>query len=255
MSSISLKYKLKVNNILISLGAWIKGLRYILSNSWVWKYIFMAIISNLIIYFVLVFGSFKTANFVVNFILTYFENFSDNILIFNFLNFLIWACFLVLITQIFGGISSIINAPIYSILTTKIMQKETLEISNSDNNFLKEIWLTFIFELKKLIFCLLILILLFATNTIPVLGSLIYLLLITLQLIFSSGLDVFEPYHLLQKYNFRQRLKAINSSPALYWPFLLICGVLGSIPFLNIVLTPISIVGACKLIKQEQNLK
>ena len=221
----------KAQNIQKSFGAWFKGFGYTLQNPWVYKYIAAAIFTNLLVFVVLIVSAWFLSQTISNNIL---NNFTQNQLIYFVFSFVLWGLFAFVISQLFSGITTVINAPIYSILTNKILEKEFAQTEPSNSSILSEIFTALIFELKKLVLSFGFLLVLFLVNFIPVIGTLIYFIVVFLQIIFITGLDVFEPYHSIKKLTFRKRLKAINQKKSLYWPFLFVCGILGLIPFLNI---------------------
>ncbi|MEI6728388.1 MAG: EI24 domain-containing protein [bacterium] len=233
-----------------SLSAWPAGFKYILKNRWIQKYIGLAVVFNFIVFLILIAFSGWLSIFATNFIK---NSLGTNLDGFFFLlaNFLLWLVLIFFVLQSFSSISSIVNAPIYNLLTAKIIEKELPNIRFPNTNFVLDIFHALAFELKKLALSAVITLILIFINLVPILGSIAYLLIITLQIIFLTGLDAFEPFHSLKKYTFRKRLKVIFKEKYKFWPFLLISGILGNIPFLNIFLTPVSIVGACQIAKEE----
>lgn len=233
-----------------SISAWSKGLEYILKNKWTQKYISFAIFLNFLVFIVLVFTSGWLSILITKFIQTYITNTSDNFFL-VVISTVIWLILVFFILQTYSSVASIVNAPIYSILTEKIIKKEFPEIDFSSSNFVVDIFRALVFELKKLILGIAITTSLMFMNVLPIIGFILYLIISALQLIMFTGLDALEPFHSLKNYSFRKRLKEIFNNKYRYWPFLFISGILGSIPFVNIFLIPVSVVGGSILMKDN----
>ena len=245
--------KSKFTKVYNSVLAWPQGFFYILKNRWIQKYIFIAILLNFLIFLALLPLTLYLSSLVSGLVLAYFSGFAIFPVVTVVLTVVIWLIFIFLISQIFTSISSIVNAPVYSNLTSEMIRREFPEAPVMNSNIVSEISNALSFELKKLFLSFSFLLILFLINFIPFIGSFFYLLIIALQIIFTTSLDVFEPYHSLKKYTFRQRIVEIGREPFANWPFMLIVGILGAIPFLNIFVTPISVVGATKLLKTKDN--
>lgn len=218
-------------------------------NKWIQKYIGLAICLNALVFIVLIFLSVWFSNFITNIIQNYLTNTNGFLLL--TINFFLWLIIVVFIIQIFGAVTSVVNSPVYSILTSKIIEKEFPHVTFPQSNFALEIYNALIFELKKLLLSGVIIFLSFFINIIPIIGTILYFFILVLQLIFITALDTFEAFHSLKKLSFRNRLSQVCLQPCKYWPFLAISGLIGSIPLLNIFLLPVSIVGACELMKNE----
>jgi uncharacterized protein involved in cysteine biosynthesis len=243
--------KSKVNNLIISSKAFLEAFFYILKNRWIWNYMIFAVFLNVIIFIILATFLFIFSDFISSQLTL---NLEQNIFIKSLdflLQIILWIILIFLLNFVFNSISSVVNTPIYSSLTSKIIEKELPEINFPEINIFTEIRIALVFEFKKILLSITFLICSFLLNLIPFLGSILFLILNILQIIFISGLDFFEPYHSLKKLRFRKRLLEISNNFTLYFPFLLICGLLSNVPFLNIFSNPVSIVGAAIIAKKR----
>jgi len=242
------------NQIKISLLAYPKGVAYILKNKWVIKYIALAVFLNILTFIALIAFSFWISSSFSDFILSVFTDNQNGLLsgLQFLLSLIFWGVLVFIFIQLFAAISSIVNAPVYSILTSKVIEKEFPEIDFPKSSIFTEIWLALLFEIKKLSISFGFLIFSLILNLIPLIGPIVFLILNLFQLFLISGLDVFEPYHSLSKFTFRRRIGEIISRPLLYSPFLLICGFIAAVPIVNIFLIPISIVAATQFVKAKK---
>jgi CysZ protein len=242
------------SQIKISLLAYPKGVAYILKNKWVIKYIALAVFLNILTFIALIAFSFWISSSFSDFILSVFTDNQNGVL--SGLQFLLglifWMISIFVFIQLFAAISSIVNAPVYSVLTSKVIEKEFPEVDFPKSSIFTEIWLALLFEIKKLSISFSFLIFSLILNLIPFVGSVVFFILNLFQLLLLSGLDVFEPYHSLNRFRFRRRIAEVISRPLLYSPFLLICGFIASIPILNIFLIPVSIVSATQFVKVKK---
>lgn len=133
----------KAQNIQKSFTAWFKGFKYTLQNPWIYKYIAIAIFTNLLVFIVLIISAWFLSQTVSNNLL---NNFTQNQTIYLALSFLFWILFVFIISQLFSGLTTVINAPIYSVLTNKILEKEFSETQPSNSSILKELFTTLVFE-------------------------------------------------------------------------------------------------------------
>lgn len=238
-----------------STTALFQAIIYTVTNRWIWKYIFAAILINIII-FVSIASLFY---FFVDYVLDYIFNFltvDTWVKKFGFLlQIIIWLPGLFLFGFIFNTLSAILNSPIYSSLTEKVIEKEFGPDTLTNSSILNNILDTVRFELKKI--CL-ILIFFFSTsilNLVPFVGSIIFILVNWLLVSILFGLDIFDPYHGLKNFSFRRRLLEFSKRPFLYFPYSLGSVILSSIPLLNIFITPVSIVGAALIAKEKLGFK
>ncbi|GAB4147662.1 MAG: hypothetical protein OHK0017_09600 [Patescibacteria group bacterium] len=234
-----------ISNLLLSFLAWPKGLIYVCRQRWTWPYLMMAILVNIILFVALLISSYYAASWLSFQISQNLSNLVEWQLI--LLNFLVWPTVFFIAILLFGSFSSVVNAPIYGSLTNKLVEIHFNSSETESLSPIQGITIALGFEIKKILIGLVFLALTFSLNFIPFFGSFIFLFINILQLVILTGLDMFEPYHTLRKLSFRFRMLDILSQPSKYWIFLIIAGFISSLPVLNIVLIPISIVAGILL--------
>ena len=212
--------------------------KYVSENPWIWKYILLAICTNIVVFFgtalvvwLIFFGGF-------NLIIDSLGLQLPGIVTF-FLSVVLWVASLVVTISIFSIVSSIANAPVYGHMTERIIQEksEYLIIEQSIGNW-ESMRLTASLEIKKLVLNIVILLVSSTINIVPVIGSVLFILINVLQLIVITGVDIFEPILMYKKLPFRKKLSLFNQNIFLYWPFLIITGVVIAIPVVNIIALP-----------------
>lgn len=234
-----------------SILAWPRGLQYAFRENWVLKYIFTAVIVNLILFVGLITGIGQLNQFLwawLSGLVVSWEAWAVTLFQVG-----IRLVSILIALLLFSSLSSIVNAPVFGSLAEKLTARFLQPSSeNVPINYWQSMLWALGFECKKLALGVLFLVFTFGLNFIPGIGSVFFLIINFLQLIVLTGLDMFEPAHTLQGLSFRRRLQNLTSNPALYWPFLVIAGLLGSIPVLNIFTNPISIVAAILLQSRSQ---
>ena len=132
-----------------SLSAWPAGFKYILKNRWIQKYIGLAIVFNFVVFLILIALSGWLSIYATSFIKNSLGANLDGFF-FVLANFLLWLILIFFVLQSFSSISSVVNAPIYNLLTAKIIEKEFPNIEFPNTNFVLDIFHALVFELKKL---------------------------------------------------------------------------------------------------------
>lgn len=226
-----------------------KAFAYVVANPFVWKYIVIAILTNCVVFIISIIFVTSFVNSVVSDLVFRLnvQFLIDNSGIVGIFSFLLSLIFSVLI---FTTLSSIANSPVYAHLAENIANREGIPVLIR-RNLIQEIFYSLGFEFKKLSLNLLILLISLPLHFVPVVGSIIYFVLNISQIIIITGLDLFEPILSKQNLKFRSKISIVLSRPFLFWPYLLICGLLSSIPVVNIFVIPICIVGAIKLYNEK----
>lgn len=240
-----------INNFRISVQAFFEGLFYVVKHRWVWSYVFLAIVINVIIFIGLLGLLFLVSDSFIDF---FVYRLGDNFLVVGLdlaLSIVLWLFLAFILLLLFNIISAIVNSPVYSLLTAKIIEKEIPGVNFPESSIFTELFVATAFEFKKLVLTLLFVVLTFGLNFVPFVGSITFLIINFLQIVLIFGLDIFEPYHSLKGFKFRTRLFQIFRHFDLYGPFLVICGFLATLPIVNIILNPISIVAASVIAKKK----
>ncbi len=235
-----------MQKILLSLKTVFYGFTYVSRNKWTWKYITGAIFVNFILFISLLAASSFLLNYIINAILSLF-NIEVNSAIGQFITGISILFGIILALFLFVILGNIANAPIYGAMVEKYLQIEAKNSVFVQRSFLGEIGYSLQFELKKLIILILILILTLFINLIPLIGQVLYIILLVIQLILYAGFDFFDGYLSRLNLTLRQKVKYIISDPKYNFPCLGICGFLVTIPFLNIIVWPFFILSGLRL--------
>jgi|GEM_PF-2720336 len=235
-------------NAVFSLKCLWNGLLYIKDNDWTWKYIAAAILVNIVVTLFSVIIAFLVLRGVFSWLQGVVGLSGVFLNIFFFLVSIIAA--LIFTGVIFKSISNIINSIFYSPMVAKLLAKKGY-VPEREVGVVEDLQRSIIFEIKKFIVMGVIGLLSSILHIIPIIGSVIFVLLNTIQVVLIGGVDSFEPTLALQKLKFREKLKLVLLTPDISWPFLLVTGFINSVPVLNIVTIPISMVGATLLFSEK----
>ena len=238
-----------MQKILFSTGSVFFGFKYVFQNKWTWKYIFIAILVNIILFTLLLILFFNLSTNFSEFTLNFFKLDKSWLILLDTIA-IILGFFLSVITFIFTA--NIANAPVYGQLAEKFLKLNS-PITFEERSFFQEIFYSLSFELKKLLILIILLLLTFLVNFIPFIGQIIYFILTILQLILFAGFDFFDAYLSRTNLRFRGKTKYILKNPKKHFPFLAITGFLVTIPFLNIFLWPFFILSGLNLVLLEEN--
>lgn len=245
------------------------AIKMLWQNKNLWQYLIKPIIINIIVgivtYILLLNPSLKVYDNFANNLIIRVDQLIDNLpqwlefltaiigaiaILFKGLIFVILLIIIGFIILQFGGI---LGSPFYGKLSEKIeiFKKGNLEII--EINFLREIWRSILFELKKILLTICLGIPLFFMNFIPGFGNLISLvggLFITITII---CLDFFEATLERKRLSFRQKLKFVWGEFPLTIGFGLACLGLISIPLINLIAIPICVSAGTLLVCDVQN--
>jgi CysZ protein len=228
-----------------SISALFRGISYVRTNRWIWNYIYTAILLNLLVFIGMVVLLAQTVVSFVNWLLVTFslDAGSTVYVIIQVIGTLL-ALFIGII--LFSTLSSIVNAPVYSIMTDRLLKEKggINHTSYKERGAIAEIFLAIGLEIKKLILIISIFIMTLLFNILPGIGQVIFILINGLQLILITGIDLFEPLVAKKRLTFRSKVIHIIRNPLKFWPFLLVAGAICAVPVVNIVTIPICIVAA-----------
>lgn len=225
------------------------GFRYVLRSGWIKKYIAASIVLNFISFLLTILIVFLSVNQLAFYLLQELQITTD-IFLASFIQALVFVIALVIGVISFTTISSIISAPVWGLISERLIDeqaKNTSSIEMVKRTWIGEISYTASFQSKRLLLIASILLLSLPLNLIPIAGQILFSTINLIQLVVITGLDLFDPIWSKSAVKFRTRLKTIIMHPAKYWPFLLIAGTLSSIPVLNILTMPICITAAILL--------
>lgn len=229
------------------------GFRYVLKNKWTWKYIFGAILVNIILLTILILSFSFLTNYFLDILLSNFKVEQGHILKAT-IDFVAFTLGFIISIFIFIFTANIVNSPIYGALAEKFLQKEAKDKNFIQRDFGQEIIYTISFELKKLLLLITLLILSFLLNLIPVIGSILFFIFTWLQIILYAGFDFFDAYLSRKGLNFRSKFKYVVSKPINNFPFLAVSGFLVSMPFVNVIVWPFFVLsGLGMVLYTEEN--
>lgn len=221
-----------------SIGFLIKHPRYL-------NYFLLLIFLNILVFsLLLLFITRFLGDIYADFILRLQLNLAPALFIFGqLLIFIIVFAILVLLFNVF---SNIISAPIYGHLAESIADEMNInyKVPRSQKN---QEWVDFKnslnFQSKRLLATLIIFLITLPLNFIPIIGQMGFFLLNPLQIIIFTGIDFFDPVLAREGLGFRKKVGFVLTRIYL-WPFLLITGLLASIPVVNLITIPLGIISA-----------
>jgi len=232
-----------IKSCLQSLGAIFTGVKFFLQTPLVWSYVFVAVLLNILsvilTVLIVVFGLTLTVNFIVTALQV-----SVAPAVAMIVYVLIILLGILVAALLFNILSSIVTAPIYGKLAEVMTIREFGEHLGPSQSVWQELILSISFQAKKSVLIFGFLLLSLPLNLIPSIGQVAFLLINLTQLVLITGLDLYEPILNRQKLNFRGKLAYILARPTELWPFLLISGLVCSIPIINILTIPICTVAA-----------
>jgi uncharacterized protein involved in cysteine biosynthesis len=240
-----------------SLSAILEGFAYTLSNPKLYKFIIIAIITNIIVTTILVISlSFGIDWFIESMIALL--PFSIPSLLETILDVVSFILSLILVSLLFNSISMLVNSVVYGEMTEVVLDLENISDETHKLKYLqpiKEITSAIGFEGKKLFISLFFLFFSFLFILIPIIGGIISPVLSIFGTIFFNSLDLFDPVLGRKNYSFRDKIKYVTGNPLSVWPFAFIAGTLNSVPVLNIITQPFSIVGSVLLYIHIEKLR
>jgi uncharacterized protein involved in cysteine biosynthesis len=154
---------------------------------------------------------------------------------------------------LFPTLSTVANSFVYDFLSERVLKDNNI-YPKSDKNFIQVSLNAVTFELKKMLIAIILLLLTFLLNLIPVIGSVLSILITYINIILLNGLDSLNAPLSTQDYIFREKMKFITINPST-WGYLFITANLNGIPVLNIVTIPISIVASSLVYKEITTLQ
>lgn len=238
----------KIFHLQKSFKALPNGFTYSLKNRWVWKYILLAMLVNLIS-LILVVALLTGGFYTIFYSILNWQNWDIDPVFHVFVIFLFVFISLAIGIFLFSFISSVANSPVYSNLIEKVIERELggMLPEMRERNFFEDMLYTVSFEIKKLVLAFFIFILSSLLNLIPGIGSIVFVVFNVAQVSIYSGLDMFEPIWVKQDSKFRHKIWELLKNPVKYWPFTFTSGSLNAIPVVNIFTIPISTIGAILL--------
>lgn len=235
-----------------SFTALFRGIGYFLRNRWTWKYVAIVIFINIIAFVLTIWLLFFIFGSVIDWTFGLFSIDPQGVT--SIVVSIIAGILAVLaVILVFTSISSILNAPIYSLLTEALLKRESQYILDSypHRGLLGEIYYAIGLEINKYVVIVWIFIATLLFNVLPVVGQILFVIATILQLIIITGIDLFEPLIAKFRLRFWDKVKFILSRPFRYWPFLIVAGFLSSIPIINIITIPLSIISAITTFKED----
>jgi CysZ protein len=228
-----------------SISALFRGISYVRTNRWIWNYIYTAILLNLLVFIGMVILLAQTVVSFVDWLLVTFSLDAGST-VYVFIQILGTLLALFIGVVLFSTLSSIVNAPVYSIMTDRLIKEKggISHTSYKERGAIAEIFLAIGLEIKKLILIISIFIMTLLFNILPGIGQVVFILINGLQLILITGIDLFEPLVAKKQLTFRRKVIHIIRNPLKFWPFLLVAGAICAVPVVNIVTIPICIVAA-----------
>lgn len=150
----------------------------------------------------------------------------------------------------FTIVGNLVAAPFNEFLSerTEVMARGTQdEQALSAGLILKEARYAIFYELKKMAFFILCMLMLLAINFIPLVGAMVYALLMPLFTLFFLGVEYMAFVTMRKHYSFAQLRRYLFKRPLLMAGFSCSIFVLLAIPFVQLFCIPLAVVGATLL--------
>lgn len=238
----------KISSLVGGLLAPLRGAGFMAKNKTLIPLAVIPVILNTILFALFFFLSLKYFNKWLTSILPQSEEWYWVALIYLLMIVLIIVLLLAIVLA-FVAVANILASPFNDALSAKT---EMIITGRKDEPFsisavIKEVGRTIVEELKKILFYLVAMGVIFLFNLIPVIGSVIYVVLGSALTVFWLGLSFLDYSFARKQYKFGQKLKFIKAHPATSFGFGLSIFVGVLIPVFNLFFFPIAVVGGTLL--------
>ncbi len=241
-----------IKNFFCGFRYFYRGFQFILHNGRLAKYVFTPFLINLIIFsagfFIFIFKLDSFLSYIPRQDAWYFG------VLYYFLAAVLIITFLVIAFYLFTIVGNIIASPFNCVLSEKVEELEAhkkIETHTTLKSTLADARRAIATELKRLIIFILIFIPILIINFIPVIGQVLYFILMLLYTWYALAFT-FMDYILDRKVRkFREKNRIIFSRFSCSLGFGAVCFIVGLIPIINLVLIPVCVTGASLMYLRE----
>lgn len=232
-----------------------KSFKYIRVNPWIWKYLIIPFIINLILSISLLFLLFNSIQGMLLGLsfLSVIPGFFT-----GFISILVFIITFIITVYLFFLLANIIAAPFNGLFTDKMLSDAGIVSENKTNLanlFIREISRAIKFEILKLFLVIVLFFTGLVISLIPAIGFLMAGLLSFVGNTYLSLVDYFDPGLSYIGVNISGRFKYVKNIVKDSWGFFIISGFVMYIPILNILYIPFAVITANLLLIEKNKSK
>ncbi len=227
-----------------------ESIGFVLAHPRIWIYVLAPIFINFVVFIFSIFLFFEIFESINDW--GFLRSIFEKIAVLEYVLDTIWIIVSLIISYlIFINLSMTIGSPFYGEIAEIAMEELNVPYIDETKTIFRQAYFdlkrSIDFEIKKIVLSLLLLIITFPINLMPIFGPLVYGIINFLFAISMSSLDFFDCTLERMRLNFKTKYKFILDNYYVSAPFGFITLTLTSIPIINLVVMPFLTISAVKI--------